>query len=91
MKLQELERMANMSFSDVDIDDIAMFDAKNIDESKSVEDRLLEFIEDVGNPYFRKTIIADVRVIVKIGFSNDGSKFGNNVLDVIHKNMACGM
>ena len=85
MNICELERMSNMDFDEVDFNDLPDFDKRSINEDKSVEDRLIDFIREVGNPYFRKTVIADVNVVVKINFTNDGSVFGNNVQGMINK------
>lgn len=57
--LQEIEMMENkidncknMNIKEINIEDIDDIDNINVDENKSSEDRINDFLKEVTNPYF---------------------------------------
>lgn len=46
--------MAEMTINDIDKEQVKTYDDIKIDNTKSKVDKILKFINDVGNPYFSK-------------------------------------
>ncbi len=63
---EELLRMREMSFKDVNPEEIPEIKDFNIDVKKTKKDKILGILESGRNPYFIKS----GNVIVKIGFAS---------------------
>ena len=63
---EELLRMKNMSFDEVDPDDIMDIDDFHIDVTLSKSEKIRQVLESGKNPYFIKS----GNMIVKIGFAD---------------------
>ena len=63
---EELLRMKNMSFDEVDPDDIMHIDDFHIDVTLSKSEKIRQVLESGKNPYFIKS----GNMIVKIGFAD---------------------
>lgn len=63
---EELLRMRNMSFEEVNPEEIPDLKDMDIDVTKSKREKILEILESGRNPYFIKT----GNVVVKIGFAS---------------------
>lgn len=63
---EELLRMRNLSFEDVEPEEIPDIKEFNIDIKKTKKEKILEILESGRNPYFIKS----GNVMVKIGFAS---------------------
>ena len=63
---EELLRMRNMSFEEINPEEIPDLKDMDIDVTKSKREKILEILESGRNPYFIKT----GNVVVKIGFAS---------------------
>ncbi len=63
---EELLRMRNMSFEEVNPEEIPDLKDMDIDVTKSKKEKILGVLESGRNPYFIKT----GNVVVKIGFAS---------------------
>jgi len=63
---EELLRMRNMSFEEVNPEEIPDLKDMDIDVTKSKREKILGILESGRNPYFIKT----GNVVVKIGFAS---------------------
>ena len=63
---EELLRMRNMSFEEVNPEEIPDLKDMDIDVTKSKREKILRVLESGRNPYFIKT----GNVVVKIGFAS---------------------
>jgi hypothetical protein len=79
MTEDELKKLQNMEFNDVQIEDLVEADSISFDENMPVEERIRKVLETVQNPYFRK--VGDTKV--KISFSNNGQSFRENYLGML--------
>lgn len=86
MKLEELKKKINdcknMELSDVSIDDVDDITDIKIDKRKSSEERMLDFLIKVKNPYIFKI----KGRLVRIRFSNNG-KTADDCLTGVLKNL----
>ena len=80
---KELEKMRNMDVKDVNIDDLVDIRDVKIDTSKPQIERMLDFIEQLKNPYFFKY----ENYIVKIKFSDDSSDSFQTRLEKMFKSI----
>ncbi len=64
---EKLERCKNLSFDDVDINNVADLSEIKISRKKSSQERILDFLNSIDNPYIFKC----EGLLVKIGFSNN--------------------
>lgn len=71
MTINELNIMKNQDFKTCDINSLVDIRDINIDTTKSRQDKLLEFIEKIKNPYFFK--VGDI--VVKVKFVDDNKSF----------------
>ncbi|MBM6804432.1 hypothetical protein H6B07_17640 [Mediterraneibacter glycyrrhizinilyticus] len=62
----ELLRMKNMTFDDINPDDIMDIDDIHIDVTLSKSERIKQILESGKNPYFLKS----GNIIIKIGFAD---------------------
>ena len=86
MKIEELKKKIdeckNMELSDVSIDDVDDISDIKIDKRKSSEERMLDFLVKVKNPY-----IFNIKGrLVRIRFSNNG-KTADDCLTGVLKNL----
>lgn len=79
VSVEELERMADIPINGIDRKEVAEFGSIQIDERKTVEERTLSFIEQSGNPYFRRR----GNHVVKISFANNGQSFQDNFISAL--------
>lgn len=70
MTLEDLEALAKMNFENIDKSEIVDINDIFINQSLSKEERILDYIKKVKNPYFVK--IGDA--FVKMSFSDNGLK-----------------
>lgn len=63
---ENLLHMRNMSFEDVNPDEVPDIKDLDIDVTKSKEEKILEVLESGRNPYFIKS----GNILVKIGFAS---------------------
>lgn len=86
MKIEELKKKIdeckNMELSDVSIDDVDDISDIKIDKRKSSEERMLDFLVKVKNPYIFKI----KGRLVRIRFSNNG-KTADDCLTGVLKNL----
>lgn len=86
MKIEELKKKINecknMELSDVSIDDVDDISDIKIDKRKSSEERMLDFLVKVKNPYIFKI----KGRLVRIRFSNNG-KNADDCLTGVLKNL----
>ncbi|GHV00656.1 hypothetical protein FACS1894211_08500 [Clostridia bacterium] len=64
-----LEDMRQINIGDVSIENLKDISEVTIDTKKPVEERILSFIEQIGNPYLFKV----GNTPVKVGFNGNGS------------------
>ena len=76
---EKLERCKNMQFNEVNLDEVEDIEDIKISKRKSSNDRMLDFLSSVANPYIFKV---DGR-LVKIEFSNNGRKSSNCITKVL--------
>ena len=62
----ELLRMRNMTFDEINPDEVPDIDDLDIDVTKSKREKILEVLESGRNPYFVKS----GNILVKIGFAS---------------------
>jgi hypothetical protein len=65
---KRLDAMSDMSFGDIDPEEIKDISQITIDNSKPIKSRLRSLIEQTGNPYFFK----DGDILVKLSYANKG-------------------
>jgi len=65
MKNMTLEQMKNIDIREVDINDLVDIRDIKINEEKSKEERIRDFIKQVGNPYCYRV----GKVVVKLNFT----------------------
>ena len=63
---EELLRMRNMTFDEINPDEVPEIDDLEIDVTKSKREKILEVLESGRNPYFVKS----GNIIIKIGFAS---------------------
>lgn len=63
---EELLHMRNMSFDEVNPEEIQDLDAMDIDVTKSKKEKILGILESGKNPYFIKS----GNILVKVGFAS---------------------
>lgn len=63
---EKLIQMRNMSFDEIDIDQVPDINELNIDVSKCKREKIMELLSTGRNPYFIKS----GSVLVKIGFAS---------------------
>ena len=63
---EELLRMRNMTFDEINPDEVPDIDDLDIDVTKSKREKILEVLESGRNPYFVKS----GNILVKIGFAS---------------------
>lgn len=80
MTSEELKRMSEMTFEDVENDDIPEIGGFKFDMDKSPADRMKKFLESGKNPYFRKTSDG---AKIRISFANNGRSFEDNMVNLI--------
>ena len=71
MQEEEFNIFKNIDIKDVALDELIDIRNIEIDESKCVEEKICDFIEQIKNPYIFK--VDDI--IVKVNFNNDGPTF----------------
>lgn len=85
MNTQELDILKNVDVRNVALDDLIDIRNVNIDSSKCVEERIIDFIRQIKNPYVFK--VDDVAV--KVNFNENGptfqEKFQNFLKECIKK------
>ena len=79
MTFSGLKRMRDMTFNEINKDDVINFGGFKVDTSAPVEERICTVLSKNKNPYFRKTTDG---CVVKIGFSNNGRSFRDNFLGI---------
>lgn len=70
MTLEDLDRYKNMDFNDVNISDLDNIDEIDVDDNKEVDNRVMDFLDKVKNPYFFNIN----GFIVKFTYKDDGLK-----------------
>lgn len=82
-KLEELEEKINkcskISINDVKIDDIDKLNEVKISKKKKSNEKILEFIKNVSNPY----IFNIDNKIVKIEFTHNGRHAEDSIINII--------
>lgn len=63
---EELLHMRNMTFDDINPDEVPNIDDLDIDVTKSKKEKILDILESGRNPYFVKS----GNILVKIGFAS---------------------
>lgn len=63
---EELLHMRNMSFSDINPEDVPDIEDLDIDVTKSKKEKIMSVLESGRNPYFIKS----GNILVKIGFAS---------------------
>lgn len=85
LNTQELDILKNVDVRNVALDDLIDIRNVNIDSSKCVEERIIDFIRQIKNPYVFK--VDDVAV--KVNFNENGptfqEKFQNFLKECIKK------
>ena len=81
MTMQEIDIMKNMDISQIDTELMELTEIQ-IDESLPKQERILDFIKKIRNPYCFKCN----GVIIKLEFSNEGMSFEDGMVQyLIHK------
>ena len=80
MTSEDLRKMSEMTFEDVDGDDIAEIGSIRFDMDKPPVDRMRKILGSGKNPYFRKT---GDGAIIKISFANNGRSFEDNMVNLL--------
>ena len=81
MTIQEIDIMKNMDISQIDTELMELTEIQ-IDESLPKQERILDFIKKIRNPYCFKCN----GVIIKLEFSNEGMSFEDGMVQyLIHK------
>ena len=81
MTMQEIDIMKNMDISQIDTELMELTEIQ-IDESLPKQERILDFIKKIRNPYCFKCN----GVIIKLEFSNEGLSFEDGMVQyLIHK------
>ena len=79
MSYLSLEEMKAVDVTLVNKNDLVDLNSVQIDDSKSVNDRVLSFLQQIQNPYcFR---VGDV--VVKLNYKADGPSFQQNFEDML--------
>ena len=52
MTLEELDKYKNATINEININDLDDIDEIEIDENKSEEERIMDFLDKTRNPYF---------------------------------------
>ena len=63
---EELLRMRNMTFDEINPDEVPDIDDLDIDVTKSKREKILEVLESGRNPFF----VESGNILVKIGFAS---------------------
>lgn len=63
---EELLHMRNMSFDDINLDEVPDLKDLDIDVTKSKREKIMDVLESGRNPYFVKS----GNILVKIGFAS---------------------
>lgn len=63
---EELLHMRNMSFDDINLDEVPDLKDLDIDVTKSKREKIMDVLESGKNPYFVKS----GNILVKIGFAS---------------------
>ncbi len=82
MTSEELKRMSEMTFEDVESDDISEIGAFRFDMDKSPAERIKKLLESGKNPYFRKT---GDGAVIRISFANNGRSFEDNMVNLLSR------
>lgn len=80
MTSEELRKMSEMTFEDVDIDDVQEIGEFKFDMDKPPVDRIRKILGSGKNPYFRKT---NDGTMIKISFANNGRSFEDNMVNLL--------
>ena len=80
MTSEELRKMSEMTFEDVDIDDVPEIGEFKFDMDKPPAERIKKFFESGKNPYFRKTSDG---AMIRISFTNNGRSFEDNMVNLL--------
>lgn len=79
MSYLNLEEMKSVDVTLVNKNDLVDLNSVQIDDSKSVNDRVLSFLQQIQNPYcFR---VGDV--VVKLNYNPNGPSFQQNFEDLL--------
>ncbi len=78
---EELQKMEQMDFEDVNPDELTDISGIEIDRTKSVSDRVADYIKEVGNPFLVK--VGDY--IVKISYSDCTETLNDRMMQYIRK------
>lgn len=68
MTLEELDKYKNATINEININDLDDIDEIEIDENKSEEERIMDFLDKTRNPYFFNIN----GFIVKFTYKEDG-------------------
>ena len=74
--IKKLKEYKEMNINEIDKDKISDISEINISRRKSSKQRILDFLNEIENPYFFK--VADT--IVQIGFSDDSNLTADDCL-----------
>lgn len=80
MTSEELKAMSEMSFDDVDKDELIEIGSMSYDMDKPPVERVKKLFSTGRNPYFRK---AGDGTIIKLSFSDNGRSFEDNLVNLI--------
>ena len=79
---EKLDRCKNMDLNDVSLDDVDEISSIKIDKRKPSNQRILDFLSKIKNPYIFKVN----NKLVKIGFS-DNNRTADDALTCVLKNL----
>jgi len=79
---EKLDRCKNIDLKDVSLDDVDEISSIKIDRRKSSNERILDFLTKIKNPYIFKVN----NTLVKIGFS-DNNRTADDALTCVLKNL----
>ena len=82
--IEKVEKYKDMDLNEVNLDDIPDINEIKIDKRKSKEERILDFLSQVENPYVFKVN----GHLVQIGFTDNGKSVEDcltNVLESLYK------
>ena len=79
MGVKELEEMKNVDVRTVDIRELRDINQVSVDGSLPREERLLDFVQKIGNPF---CFICD-GIIVKLSFADRGESLENKLVQLV--------
>jgi hypothetical protein len=80
MTSEELKAMSEMTFDDVDSEDMIELGSLKFDMEKPPEERVKKLLSLGKNPYFRRTASGSK---IKISFAENGRSFEDNMVNLL--------